>query len=144
MRTVGVFNIIQNDSKILIVKRNDYPLWDLPGGTLEKDEQILECLQRETFEETGLITEPTKKVGTFVNQAQADEQIIYCSKIVAGTLIKDGPETKQLKFISPRHLPLNLVPHRKKQIKLALTSDKETITNIEDSTIVKFIRKIKH
>lgn len=141
MRTVGVFNVIQNDSTILLIKRNNPPLWDLPGGTLEQNEQVLECLQRTTFEETGLITEPIKKVGTFINQNLADEQIIYCSKVVAGSLKKDGI---QLKFTALKHLPLAMVPHRKKQIKLALTNDREVVTNVADSSIVKLIKKIKH
>lgn len=34
-KTSGCFTIvIDKEGRILLVKRKDYPLWDLPGGTL--------------------------------------------------------------------------------------------------------------
>lgn len=31
-KTTGCFTIVDNnEGKILLVKRNDYPIWDLPG-----------------------------------------------------------------------------------------------------------------
>ena len=41
MKTSGAFVICQNDEdKILLVKRRDFPLWDLPGGRVERAKKL--------------------------------------------------------------------------------------------------------
>lgn len=55
----GVRALIIKDSKILLLRRsdtdeNDAGLWDLPGGSIEDGENIVEALKREVLEETGL------------------------------------------------------------------------------------------
>lgn len=50
----GAFVIIQNDGRdILLVKRKDIPLWDLPGGRIAEGETPESAAVREAFEETG-------------------------------------------------------------------------------------------
>lgn len=34
-KTIGVFSVIISNDRVLLVKRRDLPLWDLPGGRLE-------------------------------------------------------------------------------------------------------------
>ena len=48
----GSFTIIVNSDrdKLLLVKRRDVPVWDLPGGRLEKGDSDLECAIREAKE----------------------------------------------------------------------------------------------
>ncbi|MFV0425078.1 MAG: NUDIX domain-containing protein [Bacilli bacterium] len=45
-----------NSDEILILKKENNPslTWDLPGGTLETNEQIAECIIREINEELGI------------------------------------------------------------------------------------------
>tara|TARA_B100000035_G_C21035720_1_gene570842 strand:- start:5678 stop:6043 length:366 start_codon:yes stop_codon:yes gene_type:complete len=42
------------DNKILLALRKDNECWEFPGGKLEKNETIEECLQREWSEELNL------------------------------------------------------------------------------------------
>ncbi len=46
-----------NDNKLLLLKNKEFAkhniMWDLPGGTLEIDEQIDNCVVRELYEEIG-------------------------------------------------------------------------------------------
>lgn len=46
----GVLHLVIQERR----KPNEPPLLELPGGSLEKYEPLLECLRREVFEETGL------------------------------------------------------------------------------------------
>ncbi|WP_380281034.1 NUDIX domain-containing protein [Kitasatospora purpeofusca] len=50
--------VINHDGRVLLVRRNpdDYlgGLWEIPSGTVEAGETILDALHRETGEETGL------------------------------------------------------------------------------------------
>ncbi|MFN7038903.1 MAG: NUDIX domain-containing protein [Alphaproteobacteria bacterium] len=53
---LGVYALITNNNKILLIKKNRGPyegLLDLPGGSLEKHESIEEALMREIKEEIG-------------------------------------------------------------------------------------------
>ncbi len=43
-----------NEGKVLLLERQQGACWDLPGGRLQKGETVLETLQREVEEETGL------------------------------------------------------------------------------------------
>lgn len=116
-RTIGCFAVIEDkDHKILVVKRNDVPLWDLPGGRKDKGETLEECVIREVKEETGLEIEIDYLIGEFQRPKANDIQYVYACRRVYGDVIERGEETKKLKYISPFLLPIWMVPNRKKQI----------------------------
>ena len=51
--TIGVFGIIRDEqNRVLLCLRNDYDLWNLPGGTLEQGESPWQGVIREVKEET--------------------------------------------------------------------------------------------
>ena len=51
----GVRAIIPNGAgEVLLQRRRDNSLWELPGGSVELDETALEALKREAKEETSL------------------------------------------------------------------------------------------
>ena len=59
---VGVGAVVFDDAgNVLLVKRGAEPMlghWSLPGGLLELGETLVEGIQREVEEETGLIVKP--------------------------------------------------------------------------------------
>ncbi|ENQ3078726.1 NUDIX hydrolase [Bacillus cereus] len=116
-KTTGCFTIVDNnEGKILLVKRNDYPIWDLPGGTLEENEQLDTCAIRETKEETGYIIAIKRKIGEYHQPEYDDMQHIFSGKLLGGEPINNGPETAKIGWFNPSRLPLLMVPNRKKQI----------------------------
>ena len=56
---IGVGGIIENDNRFLLVEEANGPLknkWGFPSGLVNNDETIQKAIERELFEETGLIT----------------------------------------------------------------------------------------
>lgn len=54
---VGVGAVVIHESRVLLIRRGHEPMkgqWSLPGGALEVGETLLEGVQREVKEETGL------------------------------------------------------------------------------------------
>ena len=57
---VGVGAVVVDDGHVLLIRRGQPPLageWSLPGGAVEVGETLASALQRELFEETGLVVE---------------------------------------------------------------------------------------
>ncbi|MCH4172060.1 MAG: NUDIX domain-containing protein [Lactobacillus sp.] len=116
--TQGAFGIIQNtDKEVLLVLRRDYPLWDLPGGTLKTGELPAECVCREIREETGLAVVVKYLVGTYVRRRHKDRQYIFSVTNQGRPMTFDNSETKKIAYFAIDQLPKNMVPLRSHQIK---------------------------
>ena len=64
---IAVKSFIVNDGKLLIIKRADDDsfmpgIWEIPGGKLELNEDLILGLKRETKEETGLDIEVDREI----------------------------------------------------------------------------------
>ncbi|URZ87640.1 NUDIX domain-containing protein [Floricoccus penangensis] len=138
----GVFNIIVRDERILLVKRRDLPLWDLPGGHLDPEESEFDCAIREAYEETGLIVKPKYLIGKYVIEELDDIQFVYKSKIESGELIESGPETKELRYFNINSLPLFMVPNRRQQIKDFQDKNENKEVMIKEKFLIRLLRKI--
>jgi 8-oxo-dGTP pyrophosphatase MutT (NUDIX family) len=58
--------IVRDDAgRVLWQRRADFGWWGLPGGILELDESLPECVMREVREETGLRVKPVRLVGVY-------------------------------------------------------------------------------
>ncbi len=117
----------------MLAKRKDYPLWDLPGGTLDENETLENCAIRETQEETGYIISIKQKIGEYYQPQYDDMQHLFLGELQGGSPIENGPETEKVKWFSLNRLPLLMIPNRRKQIHNYLLH-KETI--IKDSITV--------
>lgn len=146
MATKGAFSIIKNESnKILLVRRKDFPIWDLPGGKQEDNEDIETCVIRETKEETGYQINVEKQIGEYHRPERNDIQYIFVGKMVGGEPIIGGKETSKLKFYNPHFLPLLMVPHRKEQIKDCLSGKDNIVTILKEKKgILNLMRGLKY
>ncbi|RIK43235.1 MAG: hypothetical protein DCC55_06400 [Chloroflexi bacterium] len=63
--SVGDAAIIDEDGRILLIRRADNGLWAMPGGGFEVGETPAEGAVREAFEETGVRCRPLALVGVF-------------------------------------------------------------------------------
>lgn len=139
MSTQGCFTIVvNNQNQILLVKRNDYPLWDFPGGRLEEAESLEECAIRETFEETGYKVIIEQKFGEYHVPYYDDIQHVFIARVTGGKAIKNGEETAKVEWFHPEKVPLFLIPNRKLQIR----DFQKSKTNVQKSLKVPFIVRL--
>ena len=66
--------IRDNAGQLLWQHRSDFGWWGLPGGILELNESLPECVKREVYEETGLKVKPTRMIGIYTSP---DFDVIY-------------------------------------------------------------------
>lgn len=127
MFTVGVNAIILDDrNRVLLVLRNDFNAWCVPGGGLEAGEALEEAIKREALEETGLTVRVKKLVGVYTKEDKNDIVFSFLCEKVDGELTKEE-ESKEFKWFSMANLPANLSPKQKERIEDALLGSKEVI-----------------
>ncbi|NJC70833.1 NUDIX domain-containing protein [Planosporangium thailandense] len=59
--------VLDDQDRVLLIRRTDNGLWALPGGAQDFGEYIAETVARETREETGVEVEATGIVGVYTN-----------------------------------------------------------------------------
>lgn len=142
--TIGCFAIIEDDNhRVLLVKRKDIPLWDLPGGKKDMDESMEECVIREVQEETGLKVEIDYLVGCFQRPRAQDIQYVYACRQVGGGLIQEGKETKKVKYANPSILPVMMIPNRKYQIGCYRKGNVNVEQMIQDRSVLFYLQRMK-
>jgi len=115
--TIGVFGIITNDQdEVLLCLRNDYDLWNLPGGGLEKGETPWDCLIREVKEETGLDVAISKLTGIYSKPNKNEIIFNFTCEVLEGKL-QLNKEARELKYFSLKDIPKNTVPRQVERIK---------------------------
>ncbi|RRR73557.1 MAG: NUDIX domain-containing protein [Candidatus Viridilinea halotolerans] len=101
--------------QVLLCRRADVMLWDVPGGTIGLDEVPARGMSREVQEETGLLLEPERLIGVYggpdyhwayPNGDQAQIlTIFFATRIVGGALLPSGHENVNVGFFLPSQFP---------------------------------------
>jgi ADP-ribose pyrophosphatase YjhB (NUDIX family) len=113
---VRASGFVRNEAgHILLCRRADVMLWDVPGGTINLDESPARGLVREVYEETGLLLKPEKLIGVYSgpdfawSYPNGDQSqilaIFFAARVVGGELQQAGDENVNVKFFDPNHLP---------------------------------------
>jgi 8-oxo-dGTP pyrophosphatase MutT (NUDIX family) len=118
--------MIVRGSKILLHHRTDCDMWDLPGGGLEKGEDIFQCLKREVFEETGLIIKPIILTGVYQNFNKQIVVFNFLVKVLSGKLTKNK-EADDFYHFDYKKLPANM-PDKQRERILDYFKNKKTVT----------------
>ena len=116
--TIGAFSIIlDSENRVLLCKRRDKDLWNLPGGRVEQNESPWATAVREAHEEinVGIVIE--KLIGVYFKQEQEEIVFQFLARIERGTP-SESEESKEAAYFSADALPENTALRQKERIKL--------------------------
>ena len=116
--TIGAFSIIlDSENRVLLCKRRDKELWNLPGGRVEQNESPWATAVREAHEEinVGIVIE--KLIGVYFKQEQEEIVFQFLARIERGTP-SESEESKEIAYFPADALPENTAPRQKERIKL--------------------------
>jgi ADP-ribose pyrophosphatase YjhB (NUDIX family) len=129
--TIGVFGIIRDeDDRVLLFLRNDYDLWNLPGGALEKGEAPWQGVVREVKEETGYDVQVVRLAGVYSKPDKDEVVFSFECKIISGEATLNE-EAKEIKYFSFNEIPKNTSQKQVKRIKDLLENGDELIMKIQ-------------
>ena len=123
----GARIVIENlDGRILLQKRSDFKIWGLPGGNAEPGEGLFSVVEREAFEETGLIITNAKPYGfgcnpelesiRFPNGDKCQFFVLnFYTKSYSGDLRTSDDESLALEWHSKNALP-EMLPNMKASV----------------------------
>ena len=125
--TVGaVALIVDEQNRLLMMKRSDNGCWGVPGGAVEPGEKVEDAACRETLEECGLQVEEMSLFGVFsgpecyYKYPNGDEvynvSIVYLSQDVNGDIHLNGEHTEWCWFAADE-IPENISPPIRSVIK---------------------------
>lgn len=108
MPTFGVNVAILDAGRVLLTQREDFEVWCLPGGHVQPGESAETAALREVREETGLVVELTRHVGTYTRPRWRDGRyriVVFAAQPVGGALLAQPEEVVALGYFAPDALP---------------------------------------
>jgi ADP-ribose pyrophosphatase YjhB (NUDIX family) len=114
--------IVEKDNKIILLKREMSPergKWVMPGGYIDRGEQVEEAAIRETREECEIDIELKELFGVYSYPGYLEVVIVYLADYKSGILAA-GDETMAIKLIDIEDIPWN---------ELAFESTRDALTD---------------
>lgn len=134
MFTVGVFAAIFDDkNRILFCHRQDYDLWNLPGGKLEPDESPWDGVIREVKEETGLDVSVKRIAGIYHKPEKSEIVFQFVCQVNGGKIILSD-EADKIKYFAPDEIPHNTSPKQVMRIHDILENPDTVVMKIHTGT----------
>lgn len=134
-----------NREQILTIKRRDVPVWVLPGGGLEDDEDPEDAIIREVFEETGLHVKVKRNVCSYlpINRLGTHTHLFEC-EVINGKPTT-GSETADIGYFPIDKLPRPFFYIHKDMFMDALNENSEyqekTLSQVTYPALIRFFFK---
>lgn len=107
---MGTACVVINDAgHVLLSKRSDLGVWNLPSGRLDKGEYLRDAAAREVREETGITAETDRLAGLYYITRWQRLDVVYVGRPIGGEMVKDTHETKDNRYFPPDNLPDSLI-----------------------------------
>ncbi|MGW5363045.1 NUDIX hydrolase [Actinopolymorpha pittospori] len=86
--------VVNDDERILVIRRADNGDWQLPGGVLELDETFDEGVRREVGEETGYDIQAERLTGVYKNMAHGIVALVFRAHLIGGDAKRSAESTQ--------------------------------------------------
>lgn len=101
--------VIDDEGRILAVRRRDNGEWQAPGGVLELDETFEEGVRREVLEETGVTVEVGELTGVYKNLPRGVVALVFRCRPVAGVGAPTD-ESSDVRWLTEAQIPELMTP----------------------------------
>ena len=113
---VSAFGMLFDESgRVLLCLRNDYDLWNLPGGGLEPGETPDAGVIREVKEETGFDVRIKKLAGVYTKKEQNTIVFSFVCEVIGGAITLNE-EARSIEYFAIDALPPNTSPKQVERI----------------------------
>lgn len=99
--------IVDENGRVLAIRRRDNHRWEPPGGVLELEETIHAGLVREVREETGLTVEPGPLTGVYKNLERGVVALVFRCAAPYGTAVPTA-EASDVRWLDREEIPEHL------------------------------------
>jgi len=125
--------VLDDQGHILLTQREDYEVWCLPGGHVEKNESLAAAAIREIYEETGIHAELTHLVGLYSRPPWRTGVHVACfaARATGGQLKGQPEEVIDLNFFAPDQLPNDFFANHELFIRDALAGVQGTVASLD-------------
>lgn len=100
--------VFDDDGRVLLSRRGDLNIWDLPGGRLDPHERLEEAAAREVREETGIIAHIERPIGLYYWAGWSRLNVLYAAWPLGGTLRSATDEARANAYFDLNALPADL------------------------------------
>jgi ADP-ribose pyrophosphatase YjhB (NUDIX family) len=100
-------SVVEMEGRILLLRRSNAPgrgKWALPGGFVDRDEEVGAAAVRETAEECGVQTRVKELLGVYSYPGELVVIIAYVAEHLSGEPIS-GDETEEARLTRPEEIP---------------------------------------
>ena len=96
--SIGCGGVVIRENKALLIQRGINPnrgAWQIPGGYVESDEEIVPAVEREVLEEAGVVAKVSDVIGVrhTVGAPTANVYLVFRLDLISGEPRFDGVET---------------------------------------------------
>ncbi len=117
--------VINEKEEVLLVLREDFRIWTLPGGGLEPNETWEQAAVRETLEETGYEVEIKQYVGEYwrpqLSHGKGDIMRVFVARVIGGSPSQHDKESIDVRWFPTASLPKGMFRFAREHLHDALT-----------------------
>ncbi len=104
--------VFDDQNRVLLSRRDDLNIWNLPGGRLDSGEALADAAAREVREETGVIAQIERPVNLYYCDGFQRMNVLYAAWPLGGEVLARTVESRANQYFQPQSLPRMLSPQQ--------------------------------